>query len=86
MGSIYFHIDKKIISNYFSNKKPLWDDTKYFFSKKNIPMIKNSVVNIECQPTKKLNHGDHIIFICKISEILINDKQKPLIYLNSKYL
>ena len=29
--------------------------------------------------------GDHIIFICKVLQVLNNNKLKPLIYYNSKY-
>ena len=48
-------------------------------------MIKNSVVNLSCQKIKTLVNGDHIIFICKVLETNINERIKPLIYVNNKY-
>ena len=78
--------NQRKVSNYFSNKKPIWGSTKYFLTKKNIPMIEECVANIGCRTIKKLKHGDHIIFICQVIEIQINDIKKPLIYLNSKYI
>ena len=78
--------NQRNISNYFSNKKPNWNDTGKFLSKNNIPMIEGSVANINSKKIKTIEEGDHVIFICKINEILIDNKKKPLIYLDSKYL
>lgn len=78
--------NQKRISRYFSTKKPNWGITKFFLTKKKIPMIKGCLVNIDCQIKKKIKQGDHIIFICKVNHILIDDKKKPLIYLNSNYI
>ena len=73
------------LSNYFSIKKPKWENIKYFLTNDNTPMIKDSVVNLNCKKIKIITQGDHVIFICKIIKININIKLKPLIYLNSKY-
>jgi len=78
--------NQKDISDYFSKRKPIWTNTKYFLSKNNIPMIKECVVNIDCKKIKTISQGDHIIFICKVNEILINNIDKPLIYFNSLYI
>ena len=77
---------QKNTSNYFSTKSPKWNDTKNFITKNDVPMIYGSVANIECLKVKIINQGDHVIFICKVNEILIHKTKKPLIYLNSKYL
>ena len=74
------------ISNHFSNKNPLWDNTNYFLSKKNTPIIKDCIANLDCEKIKTITQGDHIIFICKISEIIVNKNKKPLIYFNSNYI
>ena len=76
---------QKNISQYFSNKKETWGDTNFILSKENIPLIKNSVVNLSCKTFKKLPNGDHVIFICKVVSIKIDKSLKPLIYLNNKY-
>ena len=77
---------QKNTSNYFSTKSPNWNNTKNFITKNHVPMIYGSVANIECKKVKMINQGDHVIFICKVNEILIHKTKKPLIYLNSKYL
>ena len=87
------HIGINILSNkqkdlceYFANNKPKWDNVKFFLTRNNIPMIKNSVANIDCEKVKMISQGDHLIFICKVNEIKINKNKEPLIYLNSKYI
>ena len=77
---------QKKISTYFSSKKPNWGNTKFFLTKNKIPMIEDSVVNINCKRIKNINQGDHIILICQVNSILINTSKKPLIYLDSKYV
>ena len=77
---------QKNLSNYFSAKKPKWENIKYFLTNENTPMIKDSVVNLNCKKINIINQGDHIIFIFKIIKININKKMQPLIYLNSKYI
>ena len=77
---------QKDLCEYFANNKPEWDNIKFFLTKNNIPMIKNSVANIDCEKVKMISQGDHLIFICKVNEIKINKNKKPLIYLNSKYI
>jgi len=74
------------ISNYFSSKKPKWSDTKFFLTTNNVPMIKNSMANLNCKKIKTINQGDHVMFICEITEVLIKNLKKPLIYFNSKYI
>jgi len=77
---------QKDLSEYFAKNKPEWGNVKHFLTENNIPMIKNSVTNIDCEKIKIINQGDHLIFICKVNKIKINKNKKPLIYLNSKYI
>ena len=77
---------QKKISNHFSKKDPNWGNTKYFLSKNKIPMIKDSIVNLNCKNIKTINQGDHVIFICEVSEAIIKKTRKPLIYYNSQYI
>ena len=46
----------------------------------------NCLSNLECITEKLIPMGDHIIFICKVINVLNNNKAKPLIYYNSQYL
>ena len=78
--------NQKKLSNYFSMKNPLWKNTPFTLSKNNAPLINNCVANIDCKKIKLINQGDHIIFICQINTLKINEKKKPLIYLNSEYI
>ena len=74
------------ISKNFSIKESNWHHENIFFSKDNIPMIKNCIANLNCKKIKTINQGDHIIFICKVNDVLIDNNNKPLIYFNSKYI
>ena len=76
---------QKLISNNFAKKNPDWKDVKYDSLKNGNPIIKNCVSNLDCEIINKIKKGDHIIFICKVSQVINNDKLKPLIYYNSKY-
>ena len=67
-------------------KNPIWENTPYTLSKNNVPLIKNCVANIDCKIIELIAQGDHVIFICRINEVNIDQKKKPLIYLGSKYI
>ena len=76
---------QKLISENFSQNTPNWKNIDYKLSKSGCPILKNCLSNLDCKILDKIKKGDHIIFICKVSEVMINDKLKPLIYFNSKY-
>ena len=78
--------DQKDISNNFAKKNPDWNEVDYETLKNGNPIIKNCVSNLDCKIINKIKKGDHIIFICKVINASINDKLKPLIYFNSRYL
>ena len=76
---------QKKISKNFSNKKSKWNNTKFFITNHNVPMINDCLVNLNCKVKKNIIEGDHIIFICLIDEVLVNDLKSPLIYFDAKY-
>lgn len=78
--------NQKNISNNFAQKNPDWHDIDYDILKNGNPIIKNCLSNLDCKIINKIKKGDHIIFICKVINVAINEKLKPLIYFNSKYL
>ena len=78
--------NQKNISANFAKKNPVWDNIDYEILKNGNPAIKNCLSNLDCEIINKLKKGDHIIFICKVINVSVNDKLKPLIYFNSKYL
>ena len=47
-------------------KNGKWGDIEFYISKNDIPLLKNCLVNLECELVKKYQGGDHLIFICKI--------------------
>ena len=76
---------QEMISTNFAKKNPDWREIEYDVLKNGNPIIKNCVSNLDCKIIDKIKKGDHIIFICKVLQILNNTKFKPLIYYNSKY-
>ena len=76
---------QEMISNNFAKKNPNWKEIDYDVLKNGNPIIKNCVSNLDCKIVDKIKKGDHIIFICKVLQVLNNNKLKPLIYYNSKY-
>ena len=77
---------QKSISDNFAKNIPDWKSIDYQLLKNGNPIIKNCISNLHCQLVDKIKKGDHIIFICKVLKVKNNDKLKPLIYFNSKYL
>lgn len=86
IGINFLSKKQKNLSDYFSKNKNHWGSTNYFFSKKNIPMIRNSLANLCCKRLEMVSKGDHIIFICEVLELKFNNNLKPLIYINKKFL
>jgi flavin reductase (DIM6/NTAB) family NADH-FMN oxidoreductase RutF len=76
---------QQLISNNFAKKNPDWRNIEYVSLKNGNPIIKNCVSNLDCKIIDKIKKGDHIIFICQVSQIINDDKLQPLIYYNSKY-
>ena len=77
--------NQQLISDNFAKKTPDWKDIQYNKLKNGNPIIKNCVSNLDCKIIDKIKKGDHIIFVCKVLQVINNDKLKPLIYYNSKY-
>ena len=77
---------QQMISNNFAKKNPDWNGIEYNILENGNPIIKNCVSNLDCKIIDKLKKGDHIIFICKVLQVLNNNKLKPLIYYNSKWI
>ena len=76
---------QQLVSDNFAKKNPDWKNIEYDKLKNGNPIIKNCVSNLDCKIIDKIKKGDHIIFVCKVSKVVNNDKLKPLIYYNSKY-
>ena len=77
---------QQLLSDNFAKKNPDWKNINYQFLKNGNPIIENCVSNLDCKITDKIKKGDHIMFICQVSKVINNEKLKPLIYYNSKYI
>ncbi len=77
---------QKNVSNHFANYNHPNKQINFFNSKKNTPLIKGCIANLECKLIESLKKGDHYIFICKLINIKNNDKKEPLLYFNSNYI
>jgi flavin reductase (DIM6/NTAB) family NADH-FMN oxidoreductase RutF len=77
---------QQLVSNNFAKKNPDWKNIEYYSLKNGNPIIENCVSNLDCKIIDKIKKGDHVIFICQILKVINNDKLKPLIYYNSKYI
>ena len=80
------NVNQKELSENFAKKKPSWEGIEYFTTNNKCPILKNCVSNLECKIIDKISKGDHLIFISKIMTVLNNNKLKPLVYFDSKYL
>ena len=78
--------EQKKISNHFALNNHPNDSISFFVGQKNTPLINNCIANLECKLIEKLKKGDHYIFICELINIKHDDKKKPLLYFNSKYI
>ncbi len=76
---------QKKLSDNFASSKPKLENINFIEGKNKTTIIPNCIANLECEVTDKIKKGDHIIFICKVLELISNDKLKPLVYFNSKY-
>jgi len=78
---------KKVSDHFAVNNHPNYnDDIIFFVGNKNTPLINNCIANLECKLIENLKKGDHYIFICELINIKHDDKKKPLLYFNSKYI
>ena len=77
---------QQLVSNNFATNNPDWKDIDYFSLKNGNPIIENCISNLDCKIIDKIKKGDHLIFICQVLHVINNDKLKPLIYYNSKYI
>ena len=78
--------NQKLIAINFAKKNPSLKNIGFFLNKDGNPILKNCISNLECRVVDKIKKGDHTIFICEVIKVLNNEKLKPLIYFNSKYL
>ena len=76
---------QKNISNNFSQTKPVTKNIDFVQGENDTYYINGCIANLECKLIDRIKKGDHIIFICKVSQVMSNDKLKPLIYFNSNY-
>lgn len=59
-------------------------DIDYYKNSVGVPILKNSLANLECRVINMHDEGDHTIFVGQIEETIVSDG-KPLIYFHGRY-
>ncbi|MCA1623684.1 MAG: flavin reductase family protein [Acidobacteria bacterium] len=67
-----------------SNLPNKFERIEFLTNAKGIPILKDALVNLECELINSYNNGDHTIFVGQIERTVINDG-KPLIYFSGNY-
>jgi flavin reductase (DIM6/NTAB) family NADH-FMN oxidoreductase RutF len=72
-------------SNKFASPVPdKFNDIEYRYGLREIPVLENALVALECRLAHAHEGGDHTIFVGEIERAAINDG-KPLVYWNGDY-
>ena len=58
---------------------------KYHTSKNNIPVLEDIYAYIECKLVNIANAGDHDLFIGEVTEKVVDDKKRPLVFRAKDY-
>jgi flavin reductase (DIM6/NTAB) family NADH-FMN oxidoreductase RutF len=61
-----------------------FDGIDYLETADGIPMLKNSLVNMECRLVNSHDNGDHTIFVGEITKSFVTDGN-PLVYFHGNY-
>lgn len=61
-----------------------FEGIEYLQTSNGIPVLENSLVNLECRLVSMLDGGDHSIFVGEIQDAIIKDG-KPLLYFQGDY-
>jgi len=58
---------------------------KYHTSKNGIPVLEDIYAYVECKLINIVNAGDHDLFIGEVTEKVVDDKKKPLVFRAKDY-
>jgi flavin reductase (DIM6/NTAB) family NADH-FMN oxidoreductase RutF len=76
------------VSRLFAKKDTLRPPDLYFNGETGIPLIRDSLVTLECETTAIYDGGDHSIFLGKVLAAELHGAMqgtKPLLYFRGKY-
>jgi len=51
----------------------------------NAPIIPNCAAVIECKQHRLIEAGDHLIFLCEVTDLQVDMKKKPLLYYRGNF-
>src|SRR6185436_17003493 len=76
------------VSRLFAKKDTARPPELYFDGETRIPLIRDSLVTLECETTAMYEGGDHTIFLGKVLAVELHGAMqgaKPLLYFRGKY-
>jgi len=76
------------VSRLFAKKDTVRPPDLYFSGETGIPLIRDSLVTLECETTATYPGGDHTIFLGKVLAVELHGAMqgaKPLLYFRGKY-
>lgn len=73
--------DQLDVSQIFARQK---EGEVTFHDVKGVPVLKDSLATVSCHVYKKVEAGDHVIFIGEVTAINVAEDE-PIIYFGSKY-
>lgn len=77
--------DQQSVSNHFaSHLEDKFANVEYDAGIKNLPVLRDCLVNLECRLHDSHESGDHTIFIGQIEKATVRE-ENPLIYWHGKY-
>lgn len=62
-----------------------WEEMAYDLSPTGCPLISNTLGILHCRQDKKINGGDHIIFLNQVMSLQWGEDRYPLVYTQGSY-
>jgi flavin reductase (DIM6/NTAB) family NADH-FMN oxidoreductase RutF len=90
-GARYFAInvlvtEQQAHSNQYAKKgEHLLDEAHYRLGKYGAPIIRDALVNFECQMHATHEGGDHLIIVGRVADLTTNPNGDPLLFFSGAY-
>lgn len=73
-------------SNQFASPLPdKFAGIKYRFGLEGVPILENTLANMECRLVNAHENGDHTIFVGQVEKTTLNKNGNPLLYFHGNY-
>ena len=78
--------DARSVSQALSRKgKKIMAPELIYEGKNKIPLLKNAIANFECEVERRIEAGDHVMFIGRVLAFSHASHEKPLVYYRGNY-